>query len=54
MNDRISYRELREMAIVSGVNDNIRAIGKWIKDLGYKKHHGLTKDRKSFYYYTID
>ena len=35
--ERILYSELREKAIADGVNDNITAIGRWIKKNGWVK-----------------
>lgn len=46
-----TFKQLREQAIKSGINDNKSAIGIWIKKQGYKKkqvRNGL--DRYLVYY----
>lgn len=49
--ERILYSELREKAIADGVNDNITAIGRWIKKNGWVKRQSRGKDKESYYYY---
>ncbi len=47
--ERILYSELREKAIADGVNDNITAIGRWIKKNGWVKRQSRGKDKESYY-----
>lgn len=51
---KFTYSELRDLATKDGVNDNIVAIGMWLKKNGYTKHHYTDKSGKSFYFYTHD
>lgn len=52
--EKLTYQELRELAIKAGIPDHKIAVGMWIKLQGYVKHHYTNKDRKSSYFYTKD
>lgn len=49
---KLSYQELRKIALNEGVKDNKVSVGIWIKLNGFYKHHSVDQNRKSYYYYT--
>ena len=51
-NERLLFSDLRVMAIKAGIPDNKIAIGLWIKQKRWVKHHSTDKNRKGYYYYT--
>ncbi len=51
---RLSYDELRKVALTKGIPDNKIAIGLWIKMQGYKKHHSIDAFKHQYFFYSLD
>jgi hypothetical protein len=54
MENRLSFSQIKEMAIQQGTDSNKRAVGMYAKKIGYIRHHTTNKFGDQFYYYTKD
>lgn len=54
MENRLSFSQIKEMAIQQGTDSNKRAVGMYAKKIGYKRHHTTNKFGDQFYYYAKD
>lgn len=52
--EKLTYKQLREIAISQGLPDNKITIGIWAKLNGYIRHHIAKPDGKQWYFYTKD
>ena len=52
--ERLSYDELRKLALKKEIPDNKIAIGLWIKMNGYKRHHSVDAFGHQYYFYSLD
>ena len=52
--ERLTYSQIKEMAIMQGIESNKRAVGRYAKRMGYKRHHTTNKNGSQYYYYIKD
>lgn len=52
MNNKVTFSQLKEMAIQQGIESNKRCVGEYARMQGYKRHHTTLKDGTQHYYYT--
>ena len=54
MENRLSFSQIKEMAMQQGTESNKRAVGMYAKNNGYKRHHTTNKNGSQYYYYIKD
>ena len=52
-NNKLTFQQIREIALHDGIADNKVSIGIYAKVKGYKKICKKDKDKKSYYYYVM-
>ncbi len=51
--ERLTYSQIKEMAIMQGIESNKYAVGMFAKRNGYKKYHTTDKFGNQGYYYKL-